>query len=124
MTGRYEVARALAFALHDTNALVPPASIANVPVADTAALTQAYAEARMAAPPLSPPVPMNRPVPDSKQFFQVMFTDIPRRGVSQAVNSLWAPATGDPEPAAQPSGLYDLFRDINPALRKSQGGKV
>ena len=124
LTGRYEVARALAFAPRETNAPVPPASIPDVPVADTAALTQAYAEARMAAPPLAAPVPVNRPVPDSKPFFQAMFTDVPRNGVSQAVNSLWAPATGDPQPTAQPSGLYDLFRDINPDLRKPQGGKV
>ncbi len=55
LTGRYEVARALAFAPPEPRAPVPPAPILNVtvrpapipnvPVADTAGLTQAYAEA-------------------------------------------------------------------------------
>jgi hypothetical protein len=127
LTGRYEVARALAFAPHEPtaatapNAPIPPTPIPSRPVADTAGLTQAYAEARLAAPL---PPPSNRPVHDTKPLFQAMFTDVPRQGVSQAVSKLWAPAHAEPQPAAQPSGLYDLFRDPQPGLRKSTGGKV
>ena len=120
LTGRYEVARALAFAPRpQPPAPVPPAPIPSVP--DTAGLTQAYAEMRA---PAAPPIPVERPAPDGKPFFQAMFTDVPRHGVSHAVNSLWAPAKAEPQPASQPSGLYDLFRDAAPPLRRSQGGKV
>ena len=122
LTGRYEVARALAFTPRAADLPRPPATIPNAPVADTAAITQAYAEARMAAAPLPPPVPVDRAASDGKPLFQTMFTDLPRHGVSQAVNSLWAPAKG--EPASQPSGVLDLFRDIDPGLRKTIGGKV
>lgn len=121
LTGRYEMARALAFSPSAQNAAdapVPPEPIPNVP--DTAGVTQAYAEARVALPP----VPVNRPVQEGKPLFQAMFTDVPRQGVSQTVSKLWAPAKSEPQPAAQPSGLYDLFRDPQPALRKSIGGKV
>jgi hypothetical protein len=113
LTGRYEVARALAFAPR------PPATVPDAP--DTAGVTQAYAEVRMSAPP---PAQVDQPAPAGKPFFQTMFTDVPRHGVSQAVNSLWAPARAEPQPVNQPSGLYDLFKDVPPPLRRSQGGKV
>jgi hypothetical protein len=118
LTGRYEVARALAFAPRPP-APVAPAPIADVP--DTAGVTQAYAEVRAPAPA---PVQIDHAAPDGKPFFQAMFTDVPRHGVSQAVNSLWAPDKAAPQPATQPSGLYDLFKDVAPPLRRSQGGKV
>jgi hypothetical protein len=53
-----------------------------------------------------------------------MFTDVPRHGVSQAVNTLWAPDKGKLQAGDQPSTLLNLFRDISPGLRKSPGGKV
>lgn len=118
LTGRYEVARALAFAPR-ASAPIPPAPIPNAP--DTAAVTQAYAQVRAQAPA---PAPTGHPVADGKPFFQAMFTDLPRQGVSQTVSKLWAPATAAPEPASQPSGLHDLFKDVAPPLRRSQGGKV
>ena len=130
LTGRYEVARALAFAPPEPTAPVPPAPILNVtvrpapipnvPVADTAGLTQAYAEA---SPP-PPPIAVRRPGQEAKPLFQAMFTDVPRQGVSQTVSRLWAPTKDAPQPAAKPSSLYDLFRDPQPGLRKSIGGKV
>ena len=120
LTGRYEVARALAFAPRAAAPVAAaPAPSQNAP--DTAGLTQAYAEVRAAA---QPPLPVERPVvADGKPLFQAMFTDAPRHGVSQAVNSLWGAAKAEPQPA-QPSALYDLFKDATPPLRRSQGGKV
>jgi hypothetical protein len=127
LTGRYEVARALTFAPHAPQAKaradvpLPPAPIPTPPVADTAGVTQAYAQART---PLPVQAPKTRPVQDTRPLFQAMFTDVPRRGVSQTVNTLWASGKGEPQPAGQPSGLLDLFRDVPPGLRKSSGGKV
>ncbi|HZT28079.1 MAG TPA: transglycosylase SLT domain-containing protein [Pseudolabrys sp.] len=100
LTGRYDVARALAFAPGNA----PPAI-------DTAAIAQAYAQARSA-----PPAAETRP------FFQVMFTDAPRKAVSPAVNALWGGR--QQPPANEPPNWNDLFRDPAPALRKSIGGKV
>ena len=128
LTGRYEVARALAFAPPAPEAALPPAPVPTLPVADTAGLTQAYAAAR---PAVLPPVAVPKPAAEGKPLFQAMFTDVPRQGVSQTVSRLWAPkAAPEPTPAStpestpKPSGLYDLFRDPQPALRRSIGGKV
>jgi hypothetical protein len=107
LTGRYDVARALAFA---PGAPVPP--VVTPPGIDTAGLTEAFAQAR-------PPEP-----PDSQQFFQVMFTDQPRGVVSLAVNTLWGQAKAQAHPGEEPSKLLDLFRDNGPTLRKPPGGKV
>ena len=102
LTGRYDVARALAFA--------PGAS-----VPDTAGVAQAYAQGYAH-------VRNEAPVPDNRPLFQTMFTDRPAGGLSQAVNSLWGSAKADPQATDQP--LLDLFRDGTPELRKSIGGKV
>jgi len=115
LTGRYEVARALAFSAQETP---PPAAVPALAPADPAAVTQAYAQARAA----SAPAP-NRPVQDSKPLFQAMFTDVPHPGVSPTVSKLWAPASGEPAQPPPSSGLFDLFKDAPPALRKT-GGKV
>jgi Transglycosylase SLT domain len=104
LTGRYDVARALAFAPGSRAAAVAPAQ-------DTAGVAQAYAQARNQAP-----------VPDNRPLFQAMFTDRPQGGLSPAVNTLWGAA--QQQPANQPSGLLELFRDPTPGLRKSLGGKV
>jgi hypothetical protein len=129
LTGRYEVARALAFTSSGAHATAPanvPRPPAPIPmpmpmpvVADTAGVTQAYAQARTPTP-----LPAHRPVQESRPLFQSMFTDVPRRGVSQAVNTLWASGKGEPLTAGQPSGLLNLFRDVPPGSRKPPGGKV
>ncbi len=135
LTGRYEVAHALAFTQHAQQAMaradvprpplpipappIPPARIPTPPVADTAGVTEAFAQARKPVP-----VQTQRPVQESRPLFQAMFTDVPRHGVSQAVNTLWASGKRAPQPAGQPSGLLDLFRDVSPELHKSSGGKV
>ena len=106
LTGRYDVARALAFAPGTQTPMVAPPGI------DTAGVTQAYAQAR-------PPVPA-----DNRTLFQAMFTDPPRGAVSPAVNSLWGQAKAQAQPGEEPSKLLDLFRDNGPPLRKSLGGKV
>jgi hypothetical protein len=113
LTGRYEVARAIAFtgaapAANSANGPSPPA-----PIPDTAGVTQAYAQAR---------APLQRPPQDNRPLFQAMFTDTPRSGVSPTVNSLWGASKSDSQPAGEPSALLDLFRDLPPP--KSGGGKV
>jgi hypothetical protein len=113
LTGRYDVARALAFAPNGRT----------VAPQDTAAVAQAYAQAYVPARNDPPPVPDNRPL------FQAMFTDRPQGGISQTVNTLWGPAKAQAETETQASGepskLLDLFRDAAPPpLRKSIGGKV
>jgi hypothetical protein len=113
LTGRYEVAHAIAFTGASTGVTAPngPAPPAVIP--DTAGVTQAYAQAR---------APLQRPPQDSRPLFQAMFTDMPRNGVSPTVNSLWASGKSEAKPAGEPSALLDLFRDL--PLRKSSGGKV
>jgi hypothetical protein len=97
LTGRYDVARALAFAPGGaTSAVAPPP--------DTAAVAQAYAQARNVAP-----------LPDNRPLFQAMFTDRPQGALSPAVNSLW----GGAQPSGRSSGLDDLCKDAGPVLRKS-----
>ena len=115
LTGRYDVARALAFAPGTQAPVTAPAGI------DTAGVTQAFAQAY---PPARPPVQA-----DDRPLFQAMFTDRPRGGVSHTVNTLWGQAKpgtlAEPQPSGeQPSKLLDLFRDPAPPLRKSIGGKV
>jgi hypothetical protein len=132
LTGRYEVTRALAFTQRPTemarapDVLLPPAPIPmpparnpTPPVADPAGVTQAYAQARAPSPAQARTI---RPVQDSRPLFQAMFTDVPRRGVSQTVNTLWASGSAERHPDSQPSALLDLFRDV--PLRKTSGGKV
>jgi hypothetical protein len=141
LTGRYEVARALAFNSPARQVTaradvprppapipmppIPPTPIPTPPVADTAGVTEAYAQARTPTPvPVSVQPHSTRPVQDTRPLFQAMFTDVPRHGVSQAVNTLWASGRREPQPAGQPSGLLNLFRDVPPGLRKSPDGKV
>lgn len=51
-----------------------------------------------------------------------MFTDMPRRGMSQTVKDQWFPAKADAAGANVPSALLDLFRDCRPGVRKLLGG--
>ena len=98
LTGRFEVARAVNFAPGQRNS------------PDTAGVTQVLAEA-------SPPPP---PVQDNRPLFQSMFTAPVRNGVTQTVNSLWAPSRAGAE-TAQPSRPLDLFTDGATDTRKLFG---
>jgi hypothetical protein len=123
LTGRYEVARALAFtsgSSHGAGASDKPVPPAPIPVPDTAGVTQTYAQAQ----PVRPLPQDQRPrLPQGERpLFQAMFTDVPRNGVSQAVHTLWASGKPAAQPADQPSALLELFRDLPP--RKTTGGKV
>lgn len=69
---------------------------AGAPPPDTAAVAQAYAQARNVAP-----------LPDNRPLFQAMFTDRPQGALSPAVNSLW----GGAQPSGRSSGLDDLCKD-------------
>jgi hypothetical protein len=127
LTGRYEVARALAFAEDSAkeagDTLVPPASIPAAPVVDTAALTQTYAQANaQGSAQTRTALPVPRPPHEGRPLFQSMFTDTPRRGVSATVNALWASGKPEQRPEGAPSALLELFKDM--PLRKTSGGKV
>lgn len=92
LTGRFDVARALAFA--------PPGG----PGPDPAGTAEAFAAAN--APPA---------VPDNRPLFESIFTDRVGFAVSPAVSSLWAPTAPPASPA--PEQTLDLFTDSKPNLR-------
>lgn len=98
LTGRFEVARALAFA--------PGAGSGQGGTPDPAGTAQAIAAA-------SP----QRTVADARPLFESIFTDRVGVAVSPAVSSLWAPtaASSTGAPAAAPA--LDLFTDGKPNLR-------
>lgn len=110
LTARYEAARSVAFmpGLRATNR----AAVARAPSQDTAGVTQAYAKANDAQPP----------VPDTRPLFQAMFTDRPHGALTQTVNSLWAPAKN--ATPAEPARPLDLFTDTRPDARKLFGGST
>ena len=93
LTGRFDVARALAFA--------PPGGQGP----DPAGMTQAFAAAT--APPA---------VPDNRPLFESIFTDRVGFAVSPGVSSLWTPASAAAAPQASDRPL-DLFTDGKPNLR-------
>jgi hypothetical protein len=117
LAGRYEVAHALAFspAERAKHAAAAPAPMPS-PVPDTAGVTRVLAEAR------SGDRAYKAPTGDSRPLFQAMFTDMPRRGVSETVNSLWTPRRQ--APAGEPSRLLDLFKDDGAGVDKLLRGKV
>jgi len=101
LTGRFDVARTLAFS----------GSRTAQPVPDTAGMTQVLAAANP-----QPPVKDNRPL------FESIFTDRVGTAVSPAVSSLWAPtgASATPAGAISPDKgprTLDLFTDGKPDLR-------
>jgi hypothetical protein len=98
LTGRFDVARALAFA---------PPGPGGAP-ADPAGTTQAFAAAAGSTVP--PQVADNRPL------FESIFTDRVGFAVSPGVSSLWAPTAAASTPA-QPARPLDLFTDSKPNLR-------
>jgi hypothetical protein len=125
LAGRYEVAHALAFspAERAKHAAAPaprpppmPSPMPS-PAPDTAGVTRVLAEARAGDRAYKPAAGDTRPL------FQAMFTDMPRRGVSETVNSLWTPARRQ-APAGGSSRLLDLFKDDGAGVDKLLRGKV
>ena len=115
LTGRFDVARAIAVApsLRGSMPAAPP---------DTAGLTQAYAQANDR--PLAVPVPIPAATPQTRPFFQSMFSDRGSSAVAQTVSNLWTPARTDAPAAAAPSLMLNLFTDAPAAPRKAPGGKT
>jgi hypothetical protein len=109
LTGRFEVARAVAFGpdLRGSQAVTP----------DPAVVTQAYANA--AARPLAVPVPVPAVPPDQRPLFQSMFSDRGNQPVAQAVSSLWTPPDAD---AQVKTPALSLFSDPPASVRKP--GKI
>ena len=94
LTGRFDVARALAFAPQGGQGAAP----------DPAGMAQAFAAAD------------TRPtVPDTRPLFQSIFSDRVGAAVSPGVSSLWAPTAAASAPA--PAGALDLFTNGKPNLR-------
>jgi hypothetical protein len=119
LTGRFEVARAMAFAPSLRGSTAAQAAPPDTP--DTAGITQAYAQANDA--PLAMPVPVPAIAPDARPLFQSMFSDRGGRAVAQTVSNLWTPARTE-APAAAPSLMLNLFTDAPAAPRKAPGGKT
>lgn len=112
LTGRFEVARAVAFgpALRGTQAATP----------NPAGVTQVYADADKR--PLAIPVPVAAVPPDRRPLFQSMFSDRGNRPVSQTVSSLWTPAGVDATAQGKSPLALNLFSDPPPAAQKP--GKI
>ena len=115
LTGRFAVARAMAFAPglrgSQTSPVVSP---------DTAGVTQAFAQANSLPPPN--PVPVPAVPPEARPLFQSMFSDRGNRAVTQTVSDLWAPAK--PDAPAAPSLMHNLFSDPPAVARRPSGGKT
>ena len=79
LTGRFAVARAIAFAPSLGNSEAPAAS------PDPAGVARAYAQA-------NGPVPVPVVPPDRRPFLQSMFTDRGNGALTQTVTNLWTPA--------------------------------
>jgi Transglycosylase SLT domain len=108
LTGRYEAARAIAFDPALRGSIDGATGQAAAP--DTAGIASVLAQAG------------EKPaVPDSRPLFQAMFTDVPRRGVSQTVNALWAPTKTVEQVGGETSRLLDLFRTGRTDVRKLFG---
>ncbi len=116
LSGRFEVARAMAFgpALRGVQAVTP----------DPAVVTQAYAQAQAKQPPLAIPVPVPEMPPDQRPLFQSMFSDRGSRAVTQAVSSLWTPAGVEAPAQAKPPLIHNLFSDPPAAAAKPPAGKI
>jgi hypothetical protein len=99
LTGRFETARAANFGTGLRGTVAPAASSIPSTTPDTAGVTQAYATANAALPPVA----------DTKPLFQAMFTDRVGQAVAPVVNSLWGGGNASPSPTSS-RGL-DLFTD-------------
>ncbi len=117
LTGRFEMARAIAFA---PGLRGGDAALAASP--DTAGVTQAYAQASVLPSPN--PVPVPTVPPEARPLFQSMFSDRGNRAVTQTVSNLWAPAGSDASAATERTLMHNLFSDPPTASRKPSGGKT
>jgi Transglycosylase SLT domain len=139
LTGRYEAARAVAFNSGLRGTIDAAATQPTPP--DTAGIAQVFAQiGTQASTQTSTQADTQagvqtgtqtgaqaggkHPVHDTRPLFQAMFTDVARRGVSQAVNTLWAPATNVEQIGGEPSRLLDLFSNSRPDVRKLFGDKA
>jgi hypothetical protein len=118
LTGRYEVARAVAFAPGLRGTI--KTAVAQLSPPDTAGVTQAYAKANDVRPPVSPVQPSQ----DARPWIQTMFSDRGNRPVTQTVSNLWTTASSNAPAAAGPARRFDLFTDRPADTRKPAGGKV
>jgi hypothetical protein len=114
LTGRFAVARAIAFA--------PALRGSAIASPDTAGVTQAYAQANN--PPPAVQVPLPAVPPAARPFFQSMFTDRGNGPVTQTVSNLWTPAKSDAPAASERSLMLNLFSDPPANGRKPAGGKI
>ena len=110
LTGRFDVARAMAFGSTGRGA--------QAAIPDPDGVTRVYAEAN--AKPLAIPVPVPAVPPDDRPLFQSMFADRGNRAMAQTISSLWTPPGADAQ-VALPSTL-SLFTDPPPSPRKH--GKI
>jgi len=118
LTGRFEIARAIAFAPALRNDASTPAGSP-----DTAGVTQAFAQANALPPAI--PVPVPATAPEARPFFQTMFTDRGNGPVTQTVSNLWTPAKSDAPVASRRSLMLNLFSDPPAGNgRKPAGGKI
>ncbi|HEY1475851.1 MAG TPA: lytic transglycosylase domain-containing protein [Pseudolabrys sp.] len=117
LTGRFAVARAIAFAPALRGSATAP-----VAAPDTAGVTQAYAQASNLPPAV--PVPVPAVPPAARPFFQSMFTDRGNAPVTQTVSNLWTPAKSDAPAASERSLMLNLFSDPPANGRKPSGGKI
>ena len=111
LSGRFAVARAIAFAPSLGNSEVPAAS------PDPAGVARAYAQA-------NGPVPVPVVPPDRRPFLQSMFTDRGNGALTQTVTNLWTPAGSEARAASERSLILNLFSDPPAAGRKPSGGKI
>jgi hypothetical protein len=111
LTGRFAVARAIAFAPSLGNSEAPAAS------PDPAGVARAYAQA-------NGPVPVPVVPPDRRPFLQSMFTDRGNGALTQTVTNLWTPAGSEARAASERSLILNLFSDPPAAGRKPSGGKI
>jgi hypothetical protein len=117
LTGRFAVARAIAFAPGLRGSVNAPAA-----APDTAGVTQAFAQANNM--PLAAPMPVPAVAPDARPLFQSMFSDRGSHPVAQAVTNLWTPAGSQTPAAADRPLTLNLFSDPPAAVRKAPGGKI
>jgi hypothetical protein len=114
LTGRFEVARAVAFG--------PPLRGAQAATPDPAGVTQAYVQA--SEPQFANPVPLPAVPPDQRPLFQSMFSDRGTRAVSQTVSNLWTQPGADAPAQGNPPPTLNLFSDPPAPARKPSGGKI
>jgi hypothetical protein len=105
LTGRFESARAANFGTGLRGTLSAATAASAAP--DTAGVTQAYAAANAALPP----------VPDTRPLFQAMFTDRTGQAIAPVVNSLWGGSGGGTSPSPVSGRGLDLFTDGKADIR-------